>query len=93
MEMDNLARDAILARKAGMTYGRWKAKQKPEKVEKKEIPEGWKVCPQCGKPFKPAHGKEYCNNECRIQAYAPKANERYKEYMARKRGQKDVKCR
>lgn len=26
--MDNLAKEAMIARKAGLTYGRWKAKQK-----------------------------------------------------------------
>lgn len=50
--MDNLAKEAKLARQAGMSYGKWKAMQNPVKINK-EIPEGWSVCQWCGQPFKP----------------------------------------
>lgn len=89
--MDNLARDAMLAREAGMTYGRWKAMQKPAKPVKKEIPEGWKECPQCGKLFKAAQKKKYCNIECRTIAYRPKARAAMRKYHAKRKEQKDGK--
>lgn len=66
---DALAMDAVKAKKAGMSYGRWKAMQ--EVVEKpKGIPEGWLVCQQCGKPFKPKtkRPRKYCELYCQQQA-------------------------
>ena len=65
--MDNLAKDAMLARKAKMSYGRWKAMQdRPVVIEKKEeIPPGWRACRNCGKAFKPVQGnQQYCDIEC-----------------------------
>lgn len=80
--MDNLAREAKLARKAGMTYGKWKAMQKPAKPKKKQIPEGWRECIYCGKPFKPSHpSQKYCDIYCRNQAYKPKEKAIKREYM------------
>lgn len=67
--MDNLARDAMLANRSGVSYGRWKAENPstaPEKVD--EIPQGWKICEHCGKPFKERFGKRFCDIECRTQA-------------------------
>lgn len=90
--MDNLARDAMLAREAGMTYGRWKAMQKPAKPVKKEIPEGWKECPQCKKLFKPNRANQiYCDIGCRTKAYAPKARAAMKEYHAKRMERKHGK--
>ena len=87
-KMDKLAQDAKKALAAGMSYGKWKAMQEPVKVEK-ELPEGWKVCPQCGKPFKSSQGKKYCDIYCREQAYAPKAREAQRAYyIAKRKGQK-----
>ena len=70
--MDNLARNAMLAKEAGMSYGRWKAMQEPVKPEKK-TPEGWIPCKHCGEPFNPGkyRTKKYCCDECRI-AYGKK---------------------
>lgn len=95
-EMDNLAKDAAAALAAGMSYGYWKAMQdKPVVIEKKEeIPEGWKVCPHCGKEFKPSQkgSKQiYCELGCQKAAQAKryKTTDKYKEYyrnyMERKR--------
>ena len=71
-EMDNLAKDAAAAKAAGMSYGKWKAMQyNPVVIKKKEeIPEGWKVCPHCKKPFKPNHGNKqiYCEVTCQREA-------------------------
>lgn len=65
--MDRLARNAMLAKQAGMSYGKWKAMQ--PRVEKPAIPDGWKTCEYCGKPYKPAKGKRFCDVVCREAAY------------------------
>ena len=69
--MDNIARDAMLVRQAGLSYGKLKALQPVVKVEK-TIPEGWKPCEWCGKHFEPKQGKRFCNDDCRIEAYKEK---------------------
>ena len=92
--MDNLARDAMLARQAGLSYGRWKAMQKPVKVTESPIPDGWRKCEFCGKPFKKSHGKRFCNIDCRNKAYKPRENELKAEHMRKyreRKGWKDVK--
>ena len=67
-EMDQLTKDCIEARKAGMTYGKWKAMQPPKKKtpeqEEAEKPSG-KYCRVCGKMI-PATSKRkvYCSNTC-----------------------------
>lgn len=69
-EPDKLAREVSQAIAAGMSYGKWKAMQ--PRVEKKEqdIPDGWKACEHCGKPFKAKYGgKRFCGAECREEAY------------------------
>ena len=64
--MDNLARNAMLAKQAGMSYGKWKAMQEPAPIKKQEIPEGWKKCPGCGKAFEPHDVRQiYCDALCR----------------------------
>ena len=74
--MDNLARNAMLARQAGMSYGKWKAMQTPTPIEQNGIPEGWKYCRWCGKAFKPKAGKQiYCEYDCREKAYYEKSRE------------------
>lgn len=63
--MDKLAREAFLARRAGMTYGKWKAAQPTIKKED-GIPDGWRSCKRCGKAFKPRKANHvYCNAGCR----------------------------
>lgn len=81
---DKLAQDVSKAIAAGMSYGRWKAMQQPVAVEK-SIPEGWKVCPYCKKPFKPVQGKRYCEDYCRRMAYAPKHREMQRAYNAKRK--------
>lgn len=68
---DKLAQDVSKAIVAGMSYGKWKAMQEPMKP-KEEIPEGWKVCPWCGKAFKPVCGQVFCEPNCKAQAYSQK---------------------
>ena len=76
---DKLAEDVKKAIAAGMSYGKWKATQEPVKPEK-TIPEGWKVCEYCGKPFKPVGGQKFCEIYCREQAYSKKASDIRAEY-------------
>lgn len=101
-DMDNLARDAALAKDAGMSYGQWKAMYPNTKVDelkikpvKKEVEPGWKVCPHCGKKFKPnkfaSTRQTYCEIGCQKEAQKArdkdKMREYYREYMAKKRAE------
>lgn len=79
--MDNLARNAMLARQAGMSYGKWKALQPVVVPVKKEIPEGMKECPHCGKAFKGRKNQRFCNPECTAQYNNIKRRKTNKEYM------------
>lgn len=63
--MDNLARNAMLAKQAGMSYGRWKAIQPQQKKQEDKIPDGWIQCLNCGKPFKPTPNQKFCEYHCR----------------------------
>ena len=80
---DKLAQDVSKAIAAGMSYGKWKAMQQPVKVEKK-IPEGWLVCENCGKAFKPKTKKEqrFCDVICQKEAYRKKIRQQQKERSA-----------
>ena len=59
--MDQLAKDAAEARKAGMSYGQWKATQEPVVIRRPEKPEG--VCRHCGREL-PKGKKIWCSEEC-----------------------------
>ena len=88
-KQDKLAREAAQALACNMSYGKWKAMQPVVKVEKKQIPEGWKECPVCGKVFKPSkYSQKYCEPYCRNQAYAPRENEIKRAYMKKFRERK-----
>lgn len=89
-EMDKLAQDAAAALAAGMSYGKWKAMQDPVKIEKPnpdEIPEGYKICEWCKKPYKPTSRRlqKYCDYYCQHEAYKEKEREKKRRYMAMKR--------
>ena len=75
--MDQLTRDCIAARQAGMSYGKWKALHyvppvevetpKQEEQEEPEVaPKEVRVCRICGKPIPPEKRKDtrYCSQEC-----------------------------
>lgn len=68
--MDNLARDAMLANRSGVSYGKWKSQNPNTAPVQKEqvVPQGWKVCEHCGKPFKMQYGKRFCDINCRTLA-------------------------
>ena len=82
-ELDKLSQDMIECEKAGFGchYGRWKATQAPIKKIPAVIPEGWKPCEFCGKPFKPKQGQRFCEIGCRNLAYAEKNKQLKAEYM------------
>ena len=69
--MDQLTRDCIAARKAGMTYGKWKSLQPHIEVEKPAqedlVPK--RVCRHCGKEFTVEKGRRYyCDYDCYYEA-------------------------
>lgn len=84
MTRDNLAKDAMLARKAGMTYGQWKALQPVVKFERKPD-ERECVCEFCGKTFVKLTNqkRKYCDWTCSNNA----ANARLKERKENNNGQ------
>lgn len=90
--MDNLARNAMLARQANMSYGKWKAMQEPVKIEKKAIPDGWIVCECCKKPFKPKtkRPQKFCGAGCQWQAYIENNREKRSAYMKEYRARKEI---
>ena len=66
--MDRLARNAMLAKQANMSYGQWKALQSETPTEKPKedvAPEGMRLCEECGKPFKARSNKRFCEYACR----------------------------
>ena len=87
--MDQLTLDCIAARKAGMTYGKWKALQPrievvmPKQEEKKPKPEvrepmPIRECKHCGKEFATDNGaKRYCCYECYYDAGQIRNKENY----------------
>lgn len=84
-EPDKLAQDAAAARAAGVSYGKYKAMQTPRKSQKAkadEIPEGWKICKLCGKPYKPTSKRpqKYCGAECQQKAAMEKRKDKIREY-------------
>lgn len=84
-EPDNLAKDAAKALAAGMSYGRWKAMHPETKVDNPqddEIPDDWKLCKYCGKPFKPRGSSKqlYCEAGCQLAASRERDRERKREY-------------
>ena len=96
MIIDELSRDAMLAKQAGLTYGKWRAlqweeecKKNPEAkaCKKEQIPEGWEKCEYCRKLFKKQTTKRFCDIYCRRMAnYAKesaKAAERYRRKKER----------
>ena len=88
--MDRLSRNAMLARQAGMSYGKWKAMQEPVKIEEKPLPEGWVKCQWCGKLIEQAtkRKKLYCDTICGRQAYYQKNKAECIESVKRCRAKK-----
>lgn len=80
-EPDKLALDMMQCKADGYGchYGHWKAAQDPVQIVKKqEVPEGWRVCEWCGKPYKPKtkRAQKYCEPYCATQALRERDLER-----------------
>jgi hypothetical protein len=98
-EPNKLALDMIQCKKDGFGchYGAWMAVQnRPVVIEKKNY-EGWKVCPHCGKYFKPNHPNNrqiYCELNCQKAAQRErdraKNAEAQRRYVARKKAEKEL---
>lgn len=60
--MDNLAKDAFLARQNGMSYGRYIAKYKPPKPPRSKVKkETEKLCQECGTEIpKDSKRRKFC---------------------------------
>ena len=76
--MDNTSRDAMLARKAGMSYGQWKILHPYTKEEEIEPIEQGSVCQHCGKTFFPKTNRpqKYCQFYCQNAAAKKRERER-----------------
>lgn len=82
-QLDKLSLDMIECEKAGygVSYGRWKATQKPVKIVPKSSPDDWKTCPRCGQVFKPTHNQIYCDFVCQREAQRERDREKHNEYQ------------
>ena len=66
--MDNLAKEAVIARSSGMSYGKWKAMQTPTKIEPKVDP-NIRKCLNCGNEIiqRGNRVRIYCDAYCGSQ--------------------------
>ena len=62
----------------GVRYGAWRAATGglPLDDREKPLPDGWRKCEQCGKPFKPYNAQKYCQEYCQHRAALKRAAER-----------------
>ena len=70
-EMDQLTKDAVAARKAGMTYGKYIAMTKPVNTVPEE--EGYRhTCAHCGVEFITRYRRlrKFCSDQCRYAYYS-----------------------
>ena len=92
--MDQLTRDCIAARKAGMTYGKWKAlhpgvvpvaEPEPEEVPEEMPKRAVRICPICGGNVpSDMHGSvKYCSVECKYEFIRRKQRDYYRRKKAR----------
>lgn len=88
-ELDNISLCMIQCEKDGYGchYGHWQAaRNRPVVIEKKDvIPDGYKLCPVCGNPFKPNRRTHiYCGPSCQMKAHIERNKEKYQEYYKKK---------
>lgn len=78
---DQLSLDAAEARKAGMSYGKWKAIQGAQNVQRKDHDTA--RCEFCGTLIRlnPKCRRQFCDERCRSEFY----NQRKREYMQQHR--------
>lgn len=87
--MDQLARDAMAARKAGMTYGKYMATkpqpESPERYPKKKKKETAPRCVNCDMLIPPAcKSRKYCCSECAEEARRKQDNLRKRKKAEKK---------
>lgn len=90
--MDNLAKDAMSARKAGMTYGQWKALH-PNTMKGERIPSAIEfVCQHCGKTFvaKTRQKRKFCDFYCQNAAAQIRLKERKENNNGKSENVRDV---
>lgn len=83
-EIDRLTQENATALAAGMSYGKWKAKQYLQQIEapavaEEEKPKYRHVCEYCGQEFfiKSKRLRKYCTEECRREASNQRERERH----------------
>lgn len=83
-KIDRLAQENAAALAAGMSYGKWKAKQSLQQivapaVAEEEKPKYRHVCEYCGEEFfiKSKRLQKYCCEECQRQAKRQRERERH----------------
>ena len=90
--MDLLTSDSIATRRAGMTYGKWKAlhphtEVNEENEENEVLDKDAKLCAICGKPIRRRDGgsgslrRKYCSPDCAYEGTVVKN----REFARRKR--------
>ena len=89
-EPDKLALDMMQCKADGFGcyYGRWKALQENPLPKKKEVPDGWRICPACGTAFKPSKYSRkqiYCEVECQKKVQRARDKEKSRDYYRKYR--------
>ena len=92
--MDNLAREAVIARASGMSYGKWKAMQNPTKIEPVKEQKKTK-CLNCGAEIVNAgnRARKYCDSYCGSQYRERKYREGFYEKQEYEPTGSEAKCR
>ena len=82
-KIDRLTQENAAALAAGMSYGKWKAKQSLQQIEapavaEEEKPKYRHICEYCGQEFfiKSKRQQKYCCEECRKEASYQRERER-----------------
>ena len=81
---DKLSQEATTALAAGMSYGKWKAKQEVVIPVKKDLPEGGKYCAYCAEMFKASTKQQRYCVACKKKVKA----EKMREYRAQNKGER-----
>lgn len=93
-QLDKLSLDMIQCKRDGfgVHYGAWKATQVPVKTEEPPLPDDWRICAWCGKPFKlkTKRNKIYCECFCQIEAQRERDREKHAQYIRDYRERKAI---
>ena len=82
--MDNLAKDAFMAKQNGMSYGKYMATKKPAYKTEDAPPRGAKVkfvCAVCGSVFYryDRRAQKYCSLKCKQKVDNEREKKRYRD--------------